>query len=99
MDILCDAEPRGARNTTSTRSFPPLQVESSVLSVAKLNTMEPHQWAPEMLAYGIETVPCFVYVNKRGRAIGKSATPTSKVQMLKSLQTLVRLGQQMSSSL
>ena len=43
------------------------QVEQGgALAVAQINAMQDRQWAPEMLAYSVETVPCFVLLDGRG---------------------------------
>jgi hypothetical protein len=64
------------------------QAEAGGLTVARLNSAEPTLWAPEMISFGIEAVPCFVLVDSRGMALGKSGPPTSKERMLSALRTL-----------
>jgi thioredoxin-related protein len=42
----------------------------------------------QMLAYNIESVPCFVLLDKQGRAVCKTPQPASREQMEAALQQL-----------
>lgn len=50
-------------------------------------------WAPEMLAYGVETVPCFVLLSRGGRAVARSGRPQGRAHAQRSLAALVRLAE------
>lgn len=51
-----------------------------------------HCWfGLQMLKYNIETVPCFVALDKSGRAIAKTGKPRGVDHMQQSFNTLVRL--------
>lgn len=42
------------------------QAEDRGRTVARVNALQPDVWAPEMLAYDIDTVPCFVLLDSNG---------------------------------
>jgi len=43
-----------------------VQVEENGIPVARLNSLESYTWAPEMIAYGVEAVPCIVLLDSQG---------------------------------
>jgi hypothetical protein len=56
--------------------------------------MRPHAAArppPQMLRYGVETVPCFVALDARGRALAKSGRPRGAPHARASVAALARL--------
>ncbi|KAL4518379.1 hypothetical protein Ndes2526A_g01187 [Nannochloris sp. 'desiccata'] len=65
------------------------QTEASGVQVARLDSSNAVAWAPEMLAYNIEAVPCFVLLDHQGRALGKSDLPRNTLQMQHALTTLL----------
>ncbi|KAF6255169.1 hypothetical protein COO60DRAFT_246886 [Scenedesmus sp. NREL 46B-D3] len=64
---------------------------SSWLSFASVCTDDQAKWAPEMINYQIESVPCFVLLDKQGNAVAKSGRPRGKAHLTSSLQALLRL--------
>ncbi|WIA37312.1 hypothetical protein OEZ86_014247 [Tetradesmus obliquus] len=64
---------------------------SSWLNFASVCTDDQAKWAPEMINYEIESVPCFVLLDKQGNAVAKSGRPGGKSHLTTSLQALLRL--------
>lgn len=48
------------------------QTEASGVQVARLDSSNAVAWAPEMLAYNVEAVPCFVLLDRKGNFSSKS---------------------------
>mmetsp|Transcript_10494 Transcript_10494/g.26044 ORF Transcript_10494/g.26044 Transcript_10494/m.26044 type:complete len:131 (-) Transcript_10494:350-742(-) len=48
-------------------------------------------WAPEMLNYQVERVPCFVLLDREGRAVAKTGEPLGVEHMTASFQACARL--------
>uniref|UniRef100_A0A7R9YYD1 Thioredoxin domain-containing protein n=1 Tax=Chlamydomonas euryale TaxID=1486919 RepID=A0A7R9YYD1_9CHLO len=48
-------------------------------------------WAPEMLHYDVQQVPCFVLLNEDGVAVGKSGEPRDLLQMTEAMEFLLAL--------
>ncbi|KAI3438646.1 hypothetical protein D9Q98_001068 [Chlorella vulgaris] len=69
---------------------------ASELQVAVLNAQLDKQWAPEMLAYNVETVPCFVLLNAAGNAVCKTPPPRSRQQMEAALSEMVQHATQLA---
>uniref|UniRef100_A0A7S1SU75 Thioredoxin domain-containing protein n=1 Tax=Tetraselmis chuii TaxID=63592 RepID=A0A7S1SU75_9CHLO len=61
------------------------------LSVARLNTDHEVQWAPEMLHYQVDTVPCFILLAPDGSALCRTTAPRSLDHMTRCLQQMVDL--------
>eukprot|EP00873_Tetraselmis_striata_P003720 jgi/Tetstr1/423984/TSEL_014595.t1 len=51
------------------------------LGVARLNTDHEAQWAPEMIHYEVQAVPCFVLLAPDGSALCKTTAPRSLEHM------------------
>ncbi|XP_031401556.1 uncharacterized protein LOC116211349 [Punica granatum] len=52
---------------------------------------ENEMWLPELLHYDIRYVPCFVILDKQGRALAKTGVPTSRLHVIAGLSHLLRL--------
>ncbi|KAG1671072.1 hypothetical protein FOA52_000744 [Chlamydomonas sp. UWO 241] len=52
---------------------------------------DPLVWAPEMLHYDVDKVPCLVMLDKDGCAIGRSGEPTDIAAMTSALDRLVAM--------
>ncbi|XP_078172467.1 thioredoxin superfamily protein [Carex rostrata] len=52
---------------------------------------ENEQWLPELLHYDIKYVPCFVLLDKNGKAIAKTGVPTSRQHVIAGLYHLLKL--------
>nr|CAD1822510.1 unnamed protein product [Ananas comosus var. bracteatus] len=52
---------------------------------------ENEMWLPELLHYDIKYVPCFVLLDKRGRALAKTGVPTSRLHVIAGLSHLLNL--------
>ncbi|KAK9748340.1 hypothetical protein RND81_02G050700 [Saponaria officinalis] len=50
-----------------------------------------HQWLPELLHYDIKYVPCFVMLDKQGRAVGKTGVPHSRLHVVAGVSHLLKL--------
>ncbi|GJN04469.1 hypothetical protein PR202_ga22019 [Eleusine coracana subsp. coracana] len=55
---------------------------------------EDDRWLPELLHYDIRYVPCFVLLDKRGRALAKTGVPTSRQHVIAGLHHLLQIEQQ-----
>ncbi|KAJ8645588.1 hypothetical protein MRB53_007336 [Persea americana] len=54
---------------------------------------ENEKWLPELLHYDIKYVPCFVLLDKYGRALAKTGIPTSRHHVVAGLSHLLRIKQ------
>ncbi|KAL5204998.1 hypothetical protein ABZP36_009869 [Zizania latifolia] len=54
---------------------------------------EDDQWLPELLHYDIRYVPCFVLLDKNGRALAKTGVPTSRQHVIAGLHHLLDMNQ------
>lgn len=54
---------------------------------------ENDRWLPELLHYDINYVPCFVLLDKRGRALAKTGVPSSRLHVVAGLFHLLKLKQ------
>ncbi|XP_039146330.1 thiol:disulfide interchange protein TxlA homolog [Dioscorea cayenensis subsp. rotundata] len=54
---------------------------------------ENERWLPELLHYDISYVPCFVLLDKNGRALAKTGVPTSREHVTASLSHLLQMKQ------
>ncbi|URE05898.1 hypothetical protein MUK42_21055 [Musa troglodytarum] len=54
---------------------------------------ENDMWLPELLHYDIKYVPCFVLLDKHGRALAKTGVPTSRLHVIAGLSHLLKLKQ------
>ncbi|XP_072972902.1 thioredoxin-like protein HCF164, chloroplastic [Typha angustifolia] len=54
---------------------------------------ENERWLPELLHYDIKYVPCFVLLDKHGRALAKTGVPTSRLHVVAGLSHLLKLKQ------
>ncbi|XP_020259050.1 uncharacterized protein LOC109835486 [Asparagus officinalis] len=52
---------------------------------------ENEKWLPELLHYDIKYVPCFVLLDKHGRALAKTGIPTSRMHVVAGLSHLLQL--------
>ncbi|OAY64908.1 Thiol:disulfide interchange protein TxlA [Ananas comosus] len=52
---------------------------------------ENEMWLPELLHYDIKYVPCFVLLDKCGRALAKTGVPTSRLHVIAGLSHLLNL--------
>lgn len=52
---------------------------------------ENQQWLPELLHYDIRYVPCFVLLDKHGRALAKTGVPTSRMHVVAGFSHLIKL--------
>ena len=57
-------------------NFPPSQTEASGVQVARLDSSNAVAWAPEMLAYNVEAVPCFILLDCKGNYCGNESLST-----------------------
>ncbi|KAL9254655.1 Thiol:disulfide interchange protein TxlA-like protein [Drosera capensis] len=48
-------------------------------------------WLPELLHYDITYVPCFVILDKHGRALAKTGVPTSRLHVVAGVSHLLKL--------
>lgn len=58
------------------------QVETSGLQVARLDSSDATAWAPEMLAYRVEAVPCFVLLDSQGKQAATCPTAAATTSPL-----------------
>ncbi|TVU03061.1 hypothetical protein EJB05_51389 [Eragrostis curvula] len=54
---------------------------------------EDDRWLPELLHYDIRYVPCFVLLDKHGRALAKTGVPTSRQHVIAGLHHLLKMEQ------
>ncbi|KAF5195739.1 Thiol:disulfide interchange protein TxlA-like protein [Thalictrum thalictroides] len=52
---------------------------------------ENEQWLPELLHYDIRYVPCFVLLDKQGRALAKTGIPSSRMHVVAGLSHLIKM--------
>ncbi|XP_062198067.1 uncharacterized protein LOC133900831 [Phragmites australis] len=52
---------------------------------------EDDRWLPELLHYDIRYVPCFVLLDKHGRALAKTGVPTSRQHVISGLHHLLKM--------
>ncbi|GAB4839382.1 hypothetical protein Ancab_028906 [Ancistrocladus abbreviatus] len=52
---------------------------------------ENEQWLPELLHYDIKYVPCFVILDKHGRALAKTGVPSSRLHVVAGVSHLLKL--------
>ncbi|CAH9144810.1 unnamed protein product [Cuscuta epithymum] len=52
---------------------------------------ENDQWLPELQHYDIKYVPCFVLLDKNGRALAKTGVPHSRLHVVAGVSHLLRL--------
>ncbi|KAJ0974180.1 hypothetical protein J5N97_016145 [Dioscorea zingiberensis] len=52
---------------------------------------ENERWLPELLHYDIKYVPCFVLLDKHGRALSKTGVPSSRQHVMAGLSHLLQL--------
>ncbi|KAF9600552.1 hypothetical protein IFM89_010038 [Coptis chinensis] len=52
---------------------------------------ENDQWLPELLHYDVRYVPCFVLLDKHGRALAKTGVPTSRMHVVAGLSHLIKM--------
>ncbi|KAL8166046.1 hypothetical protein V2J09_007545 [Rumex salicifolius] len=52
---------------------------------------ENDKWLPELLHYDIKYVPCFVILDKHGRALAKTGIPSSRLHVVAGLSHLLKL--------
>ncbi|KAI3978967.1 hypothetical protein MKX01_016142 [Papaver californicum] len=54
---------------------------------------ENEKWLPELLHYDVRYVPCFVLLDKDGRALAKTGVPTSRMHVVAGLSHLIKMKQ------
>ncbi|CAK7347602.1 unnamed protein product [Dovyalis caffra] len=77
-----------------------LEVEgrnSSWLDVVMADA-ENEKWLPELLHYDIKYVPCFVLLDKNGRALAKTGIPSSRLHVVAGLSHLVKIKRPQNNS-
>ncbi|WOG90682.1 hypothetical protein DCAR_0309926 [Daucus carota subsp. sativus] len=52
---------------------------------------ENDKWLPELLHYDVRYVPCFVLLDKNGRALAKTGVPSSRLHVLAGVSHLVKM--------
>ncbi|XP_052201707.1 uncharacterized protein LOC127807708 [Diospyros lotus] len=52
---------------------------------------ENEKWLPELLHYDIRYVPCFVILDKYGRALAKTGVPSSRLHVIAALSHLLKM--------
>ncbi|KAL1822119.1 hypothetical protein ACET3Z_008897 [Daucus carota] len=52
---------------------------------------ENDKWLPELLHYDVRYVPCFVLLDKTGRALAKTGVPSSRLHVLAGVSHLVKM--------
>lgn len=66
-----------------------MKKERGELKVVEIDSLNRDEWAPELIRYNIEKIPCFVLLDSTGRAIGKTGDPISVDFMRDALETLI----------
>jgi len=66
-----------------------MQIEKSGVLVARIDSSKAATWAPELIGYDVETVPCFVLLDRKGRAVGRTIAPYSRDKMKRGIELLV----------
>lgn len=51
---------------------------------------ENDQWLPELLHYDVKYVPCFVLLDKNGRALSKTGIPSSRLHVVAGISHLLK---------
>ncbi|CAD7697334.1 unnamed protein product [Ostreobium quekettii] len=64
--------------------------EADWMRVVRVCTDSDQEWAPEILHYGIEHVPCLVMLQPGGNAISKSGSPRNLQHMRETLELLLK---------
>ncbi|XP_042392511.1 thioredoxin-like protein HCF164, chloroplastic isoform X1 [Zingiber officinale] len=59
---------------------------------------ENEMWLPELLHYDIKYVPCFVLLDKHGRALAKTGVPASRLHVIAGLSHLLKMKQQITKN-
>ncbi|XP_050236752.1 uncharacterized protein LOC126686650 [Mercurialis annua] len=59
---------------------------------------ENEKWLPELLHYDIRYVPCFVLLDKDGRALAKTGVPSSRLHVIAGLSHLLKLKRPQSNN-
>ncbi|XP_020590683.1 uncharacterized protein LOC110031687 [Phalaenopsis equestris] len=54
---------------------------------------ENERWLPELIHYDIKYIPCFVLLDKDGRALAKTGVPSSRMHVIAGLSHLLKLKQ------
>ncbi|XP_031478647.1 uncharacterized protein LOC116249623 [Nymphaea colorata] len=65
---------------------------SSWLSLVMLDAENP-KWLPELMHYDINYVPCFVLLDKYGKALAKTGVPHSRLHVITGLHRLLQMKQ------
>ncbi|MED6165065.1 hypothetical protein PIB30_096065 [Stylosanthes scabra] len=52
---------------------------------------ENEKWLPELLNYDVTYVPCFVLLDKKGRALAKTGVPHSRLHVIAGLSHLLKM--------
>ncbi|KAL9446128.1 hypothetical protein AB3S75_013909 [Citrus x aurantiifolia] len=52
---------------------------------------ENEKWLPELLHYDINYVPCFVLLDKDGKALGKTGIPSSRLHVVAGISHLLKM--------
>ncbi|XP_024930696.1 uncharacterized protein LOC107420351 isoform X2 [Ziziphus jujuba] len=52
---------------------------------------ENDKWLPELLHYDIRYVPCFVLLDKNGRALAKTGIPSSRLHVIAGISHLLKM--------
>ncbi|KAJ6400115.1 hypothetical protein OIU84_015718 [Salix udensis] len=77
-----------------------LEVEgrnSSWLGVVMADA-ENEKWLPELLHYDIKYVPCFVLLDRNGRALAKTGIPSSRLHVVAGLSHLLKIKRAQNNS-
>ena len=64
------------------------------LDVLRLDT-DCQGWAPEVLHYGVEKVPCLVLLDRRGRALARSEGPRTREAMVSCLGAMAETAREL----